>query len=702
MMENKFSRVIDALPGLLAAEKDLLELVTRGRPLPEVLQALCQRVEAITGDGFCNILLVDPSGANFLIGAGPSLPAPYNKALEGREIDRHYGPCSLAAVLRDQVITSDVNTDTRWANSVWPGLALSHGLQACWSTPIPSANAELLGVLALYWREPHSPTGPEHDLIKQFTHLASRIIDRSLGDTARRASEARKSAILRSALDCIITLDHRGAITEFNPAAERTFGYRQAEVMGRQFDEVILLRAVQERRGRRPIGELAASVAHLIGKRVELIAARADGAEFPAELALVQAMSEGLPFFCAHLRDITERRKAEDELRGNGAQLAHGQAVSQTGSFSWKLETDEITFSEELCRIHEFDRGDPVTLERIAGLIHPDDRAVLAAKINGARQAEAANDYEIRLRMPDGRVKHLHTVSRTMRDPEGRLEVMGAVRDVTERKQSEEILSKVRTELAHVTRVASLGALTASIAHEVNQPLLGILTNARTCLRMLDADPPNLGGARLTAERTIRDGNRAAEVIQRLRALFAHQQPETDWFDLYEAAREVLALSSSELQTRRVALQTDFAHDLPAIRGDRVQLQQVMLNLILNAAEAMPDIVDRPRDLLVGMEANPDGGIRFWVRDAGVGFEVQDAERLFDAFYTTKTDGMGIGLSISRSVIESHGGRLWATPNDGPGATFSFWLPDELRQTSAGSSPSNLHGAHSGDYRGRR
>jgi len=171
-------------------------------------------------------------------------------------------------------------------------------------------------------------------------------------------------------------------------------------------------------------------------------------------------------------------------------------------------------------------------------------------------------------------------------------------------------------------------------------------------------------------------------VIQRLRALFARRQPEADWFDLNEAAREVLVLAASELQSRRVLLQTEFAEDLPAVRGDRVQLQQVILNLVLNAADAMMGVTDRPRDLLVGTGADPDGGVRLWVRDAGVGFDAQDAERLFDAFYTTKTEGMGIGLSISRSVVQSHDGRLWATPNEGPGATFAVWLPGEFNLKS--------------------
>jgi signal transduction histidine kinase len=200
---------------------------------------------------------------------------------------------------------------------------------------------------------------------------------------------------------------------------------------------------------------------------------------------------------------------------------------------------------------------------------------------------------------------------------------------------------------------------------------------------MLDADPPNLDGARSTAERTIRDGNRASAVIQRLRALFARRPPGSDHFDLNEAAREVLALSSSELQSRRVVLQTAFEDPLPTVRGDRVQLQQVILNLVLNAADAMSGVSERPRDLLVGTGADPDGGVRLWVRDSGLGFDPGDAERLFDAFYTTKADGMGIGLSISRSVVQSHDGRLWATPNEGPGATFALWLPDDFQLMAA-------------------
>jgi signal transduction histidine kinase len=217
--------------------------------------------------------------------------------------------------------------------------------------------------------------------------------------------------------------------------------------------------------------------------------------------------------------------------------------------------------------------------------------------------------------------------------------------------------------------------MTASIAHEVNQPLSGIITNASTCLRMLAADPPNVDGARETARRTIRDGNRASDVISRLRALFSKKNATTELVDLSEAAQEVIALSMSELQRNRVILRSELDNGVPPVMGDRVQLQQVVLNLLINALDAMKDVDDRPRQLEIRTERDEGDRVRLMVQDTGVGLDPQSVERLFEAFYTTKSGGMGIGLSVSRSIIESHHGRLWAAPNDGPGATFSFSIP---------------------------
>jgi C4-dicarboxylate-specific signal transduction histidine kinase len=233
-------------------------------------------------------------------------------------------------------------------------------------------------------------------------------------------------------------------------------------------------------------------------------------------------------------------------------------------------------------------------------------------------------------------------------------------------------------------RVTTMGELTASIAHEVNQPLSGIMTNAGTCLRMLAADPPDVDGACETARRTIRDANRASDVIVRLCALFAGKELTTESMDLNEATREVIALSTSDLQRHRVMLRAELADDLPLLTADRVQLQQVILNLLRNASDAMVGMEDGPRQLLVRTERDEGDRVRLTVQDVGVGLEAHAMDKLFQAFYTTKSSGMGIGLSVSRSIIEKHGGRLWGKPNDGPGATFAFSIPrDPARATDA-------------------
>jgi signal transduction histidine kinase len=370
-----------------------------------------------------------------------------------------------------------------------------------------------------------------------------------------------------------------------------------------------------------------------------------------------------------------ERHMNEKELRRSEAFLAEAQRLSVTGSFSWRVETDEITWSEELYRIFEFDRDVPVTLELIGSRVHPEDIPMLNDMIDRARGIGSDFEYEHRLQMSDHSIKYLHLVGHGTRDREGRLVYIGAAQDVTQHRRSEETLGKVRSELAHVARVTSLGALTASIAHEVSQPLSGIITNASTCLRMLAADPPNVDGARETARRTIRDGNRASEVVTRLRALFSKKETTIESVDLNEATREVIALSLSELQRNRVILRTELASDLPVVTGDRVQLQQVVLNLLRNASDAMSAVEDRPRQLLIRTEREEGGRVRLTVQDAGVGLAPQAMDRIFEAFYTTKNEGMGMGLSVSRSIIERHHGRLWAAPNDGPGATFSFSIP---------------------------
>jgi signal transduction histidine kinase len=385
---------------------------------------------------------------------------------------------------------------------------------------------------------------------------------------------------------------------------------------------------------------------------------------------------EGLPYrMVGFTTDVTSRKRAEEERRRSEAFLAEGQHLSRIGNFSWSVASNEIMWSEQLYRIFEFDPGLTITLELIGSRVHPDDMAMLSDMVERATNGVSDFEYEHRLLMADNTIKHLHLIAHRAPDKDGQVEYIGAVQDVTERRRSEEALSKARSELAHVARASSLGVLTASIAHEVNQPLSGIITNASTCLRMLAADPPNVDGALETARRTIRDGKRASDVITRLRALFGKKDVTTELIDLNEATQEVLALSRSELQRGQVIVQTQLAEDLPPVIGDRVQLQQVILNLLLNASDAMSNVNDRPRQMTIRTERGEDDNVRLNVRDSGVGLRPEILSHLFDAFFTTKNTGMGIGLSISRSIIEGHQGQIGATPNDGPGATFYFSVP---------------------------
>jgi PAS domain S-box-containing protein len=658
---------------ILNGEKRLLDMVAGGCSMSEILEAICRLVETTASGCYCSVVLVDPNGTRLEHGAAPSLPASFINSIIGRAVNQDTGPCAMAACLNEQVIAVDLASETRWAAHGWCPMAMEYGLQACWSTPISTAAGKILGVFAIYYNQPRIPTPQHHVLIEQFTHIASIAIERAQSDAALKRSEARKTAILDSALDCIVTIDHEGDVTEFNPAAEHTFGYYRDEVLGRQLADVIIPPSLREKHRQGLARYLDTCEARMIGRRVEITAMRADGAEFPCELAISRIPLDGPPSFTGYLRDITERKQSEEQLRRAGAYLAEAQKLSMTGSFGWNVSADEHFWSDETFRIFEYDVSTKITMQLVLDRVHPQDLALVRRMIAVAADGEDI-DYECRLLTPNGAVKYLRIVAHGIRDQADHLEYIGAVQDITKRRLSEEALGEVRSELAHVARVASLGALTASIAHEVNQPLAGIVTNASTCLRMLAADPPNVDGARETARRTIRDGNRASDVITRLRALFSKKAPTNDPVDLNQATDEVVALLRSELERSRVILRVELYDHIPPVAGDRVQLQQVILNLILNASDAMSTVEGRPRHLVVRTERD-ENDVRLSVQDTGVGFKPQDEVRLFDAFYTAKNGGMGIGLSVSRSIVESHRGRLWAVLNDGPGATFSFSIP---------------------------
>lgn len=378
--------------------------------------------------------------------------------------------------------------------------------------------------------------------------------------------------------------------------------------------------------------------------------------------------------------DIDDQKRAEDALRRSETYLADAQRLSQTGTLGWRGDGNATFWSDETYRIFGYDSSIDPTMDRVLDRIHPDDRDGLRQRFERARHEVSDMSVELRMVAADGAIKYLRFLARPMMQNLGANEYIGAVIDITAARRAEEALQRAQTELAHVTRVATLGELTASIAHEVNQPLAGIVTNGEACLRWLRRDVPDLQEAERAVERMVGDGRRAGEVVRRLRALARKDQPRRLPLDLNEVVDESLLLVRQEFSRRRIVLELQLSSELPPVLGDRVQLQQVVINLIVNGIQAMADITDRAGVLNIvsrvdEAEAGSVGEVTLAIRDTGTGVDAASSDHLFDAFFTTRTDGMGMGLSICRSIIEAHRGRIWMACNSSAGAVFQFALP---------------------------
>jgi PAS domain S-box-containing protein len=431
-----------------------------------------------------------------------------------------------------------------------------------------------------------------------------------------------------------------------------------------------------------------------------LVAAASDRAEFPTEidqlLLSVAANHAATAFRTARLIDAHRRaeavvhereqqlRRARDELETKVAErtaelqrseayLAEAQRLSHTGSWAGIPKTGEHTYwSEEAFRVLGFDpAGRPPRFEEFQQRFHPDDRARTTEHFTRAIREKAEFDISYRIVHPSGEIREIHSIGHPVFGPTGDvIEVVGTVMDVTERRRAEE----ERQALAHAHRITTMGQLTASIAHEVNQPISAAVTNAQAALRWLGMQPPDLQEVRQALGRIVKDGRRAGDVIGRIRALIAKAAPCKDRLDINATIVEVITLTRTEMHRNGVSLRTQLAPDLPFVQGDRVELQQVMLNLILNAIEALSGTSGGLRELLIKSEYSETNGVLVAVQDSGPGLTPESLEHLFDAFYTTKPGGMGMGLPICRSIIEAHGGRIWATANIPRGAALQFAL----------------------------
>jgi PAS domain S-box-containing protein len=385
-------------------------------------------------------------------------------------------------------------------------------------------------------------------------------------------------------------------------------------------------------------------------------------------------MLGGQPILAGFVIDITDRKRAEENLRRSETFLAQAQRISKTGSWRWNAATGEVHRSAEYCRIFGFDSSANPSYADFLARIEPEDRVHFEQILAIAERERTPFQIEYRIALPDGTVKHLQSVGRPEVTSSGELELVATVMDITERRRGEETLRNAQADLAHVARLTTMGELLASIAHEINQPLAAIVTSGAAALRWLDRDEPNLADAKNTLSRIVRDGMRAGDVIRGLRALAQKAGPHLARFDINDAIREVLALTANEIRRHGVLLQTDLPAGEWTVFGDRVQLQQVLLNLIMNAVDAMKPVEQSARELRVSVGHAEEGPIVVAVEDSGTGLDASTAERMFDPFFTTKPSGLGMGLSICRSIVQAHDGRLWASPRAPRGTAFRFTL----------------------------
>jgi PAS domain S-box-containing protein len=499
---------------------------------------------------------------------------------------------------------------------------------------------------------------------------------RKRAEEALRLSNAYNRSLIEASVDPLVTIGPDGEITDVNAATEAATGRSRGELIGTDFCDYFTDPA-KARAGYEQVFREG------MVRDYPLELRQRDGGVMSVvyNASVYRDESGQVTGVFAAARDITERQRAQEALRRSEAYLAEGQRLSHTGSWAFELATNKYIYvSEEIFRIFEMDAQEGLpNREAISRLIHPEDWDRVNEDFEKSLREKVDASSEFRIVLPSGTVKHLQATRHPVLNDAGDVvELVGTVIDMTERKRAEqerERLRQLESELAHINRVGMMGELAASIAHEVNQPLSGVVVNGNACLRWLAGDSPNLEEAREAVRRIVRDGKRAGDVIARIRALATKTATAKERLDLNEAVGEVVAFAGDQLRKNRVAVRTELAADLLPVSGDRVQLQQVILNLVMNGAEAMSSVEERPRELIVRTQNDDAGQVRVTVQDSGKGLDPQNMERIFDAFYTTKHGGMGMGLAISRSIIQNHGGKLWAVANEGPGISVQFTIP---------------------------
>jgi PAS domain S-box-containing protein len=576
----------------------------------------------------------------------------------------------------ERVIIEDVLTDADFAP--YRPIAVSAGFRAMQSTPLVSRSGEPLGMISTHFRQPHRPSERDLRLTDLYARQAAEMIERKQGDAALMESEERFRHLIEAARDyAIFMLDPGGRVVTWNMGAGRIKGYRTEEILGQH---ISLFYEPGDVELKKP--DQALKVAATEGRfEDESWRVRKDGCRFWANVVLTALKDETgeIHGFVTVMRDLTERKRAEEALRRSEAYLAQSQRLSHTGSWGWDASAEEVFWSRETFRILGADRqAVKPSYQFLIEHVHPEDRVSVEQALDKANRERTEFEMAFRIVLPDGSIKHIQSLGRPVPSESGLAEFVGAIVDVTDQRLAEEALGKTRAELTRVTRLTTMGELAASIAHEVNEALSAIASKSDFCLRLAEATGGSPYEAREALQEIVKEADRASATIARIHAMTQRSAHEKTRFHIRDLVFDVLALARRELDQNRITVRTDLAEDLPQISGDRVELQQVLLNLVINGLEAMSSVEDEWRVLMIHGahdELNGKAAVRIAVQDSGVGFRPETTDRLFDAFYSTKPNHIGMGLQISRTVVEAHGGRLWATANAGPGATFLCALP---------------------------
>jgi len=663
---------------LFTGEKRILEMVAIGASLAEILDSLCRLVEEQASGVLASILLLD--GDRLRHGGAPGLPKAYADAIDGIVIGPSAGSCGTAAYRGEPVIVADIATDPLWAT--YRDLALPHSLRACWSTPVFSSQGKVIATFAMYHREPRRPARRDQEIIDQITHLAGVAIQQKAAQEKLQRSEAYLAEAQKLTHTGGWVWDARSQkVLYCSEEMFRIYGLdpRESSLTRENFRQRIHPedRDWVEKRFEKVLREKKDGVAEY---RVRL----PDGTVRYINASGHPVLDEDgeLIEFVGTAVDVTERKRTELERRRLASlveQAADLMAIADLGGGT------PIYLNKAGLKMVGFDSWEEARTRRGIHYMFPEDRQFVNEVLWPTVLEKGCWSGEMRFRhFKTGEpIPILYSAFR-IDDPEtGQPVNVGNVcRDITERKraeaearESDRRYREMQMELAHANRVATMGQLTASIAHEVNQPIAATVINAEAALRWLGAGSLNPEEVRQALTSIIKDGNRAAEVINRIRALIKKAPPRKDRLEVNGVILEIIELTRGEAARNGISVSTELADHLPVVGVDRVQLQQVLLNLVVNAIEAMGATNEGPRELLISTGEVDSSGVMVAVRDSGPGVELAMLTRIFDSFYTTKQTGLGLGLSICRSIIEAHGGRLWASANQRRGATFQFTLP---------------------------